>query len=90
MSKRYDEEFRREAVKLVLEGGVKTSRASRDLGVSEATLSKWVTQARGEEPRPLSESETEELKRLRKENAQLRMERDILKKATAYFARDIK
>ena len=90
MSKRYDEDFRREAVKLVIEGGVKASRASRDLGVSEATLSKWVKQARGEAPQPVSESESDELKRLRKENAQLRMERDIFKKATAYFARDTK
>jgi transposase len=90
MSKRYDEEFRREAVKLVIEGGVKARRAARDLGVSEPTLSKWISEARGKEPKPLSESEREELKRLRKENSQLRMERDILKKATAYFAKDIK
>lgn len=90
MSKRYDEEFRREAVKLVIEGGVKASRAARDLGVSEPTLSKWINEARGKEPKPISESERDELRRLRKENAQLRMERDILKKATAYFAKDIK
>lgn len=87
MAKRYDEEFRREAVKLVLEGGVPASRAAKDLGVGESTLNKWLIAAKGSSPVPISESEREELKRLRKENAQLRMERDILKKATAYFAK---
>ena len=90
MAKRYDEEFRREAVKLVIEGGVKASRAAQDLGVSEGTLSKWISEARGKELKPFSEGEREELRRLRKENAQLRIERDILKKATAYFAKDTK
>ena len=90
MGKRYDEEFRREAVRLVLEGGVSVVRAAIDLGISETTLNKWINEARGKESNPLSENEREELKRLRKENAQLRMERDILKKATAYFAKDTK
>ena len=88
MPRRYDDEFRREAVKLVLEGGVSASRVSRDLGVSATTLSKWVSAAKGASPEPISESEREELKRLRKENTQLRIERDILKKCTAYFAKD--
>ena len=87
MPRRYDEEFRREAVKLVLEGGLRPSRVARDLGVSETSLSKWLAAAKDASPEPISESEREELKRLRKENAQLRVERDILKKATAYFAR---
>lgn len=88
MGKKLDEEFRREAVKLVLEGGVPAARAARDLGVSQTTLGKWLTAARGTESESLSESEREELKRLRKENVQLKMERDILKKATAYFAKN--
>lgn len=88
MGKKFDEEFRREAVKLVLEGGVPAARAARDLGVSQTTLGKWLTAARGTESESLSESEREELKRLRKENVQLKMERDILKKATAYFAKN--
>ena len=88
MPRRYDEEFRREAVKLVVEGGMRASRVASDLGVSETTLSKWLTAAKGASPEPCSESEREELKRLRKENVQLRMERDILKKATAYFAKN--
>ena len=90
MGKRYEEEFRREAVRLVIEGGVSVVRAAIDLEISETTLSKWIKEVRGKEPVPLAENEREELKRLRKENAQLRMERDILKKATAYFAKDTK
>ena len=86
MVRKFDEEFRREAVNLVL-GGVSAVRAAADLGVSQTTLSKWVAAARGSQAETVSETEHEELKRLRKENAQLRMERDILKKATAYFAK---
>lgn len=89
MAKRYSEEFRSEAVRLVIDGGVKLKRAASDLGVSEASLSNWIKEAQGEGGM-LSTDEREELKRLRKENLQLRMERDILKKATAYFARDTK
>lgn len=87
--KKYDEEFRREAVRLVREGGLSVQRAASDLGVGESTLSKWVAAVQGEAPQPLVESERQELSRLRKENMQLRMERDILKKATAYFARSV-
>ena len=87
MGRKFDDEFRREAVNLVL-GGVSAARASADLGVSQTTLSKWVAAARASQEEPVSETEHEELKRLRKENAQLRMERDILKKATAYFAKN--
>lgn len=87
MAKRHDEEFRREAVRLVTEDGVPLRRAATDLGIGESTLNRWVAAAREAGPKPLSESEREELKRLRKENAQLRVERDILKKATAYFAK---
>ena len=88
MGRKFDEEFRREAVKLVMEGGVPAARAARDLGVGQTTLSKWLAAARGAKDESLPESEREELKRLRKENAQLKMERDILKKATAYFAKN--
>jgi len=47
MPKRYDEEFKREAVKLVLEGGVPAARAAADLGVGETSVSKWLAAARG-------------------------------------------
>jgi transposase-like protein len=46
MGKKFDEEFRQEAVRLVLEGGVPAVRAARDLGVSQTTLSKWLTAGR--------------------------------------------
>ena len=85
--KRYDEEFKREAVRMVLEGGVSASQVARDLGVSETGLSKWLSASRDAKSSGVTESEREELKRLRKENAVLRTERDILKKAATYFAR---
>ena len=87
MGKKFSEEFKAEAVRLVVEGGVPASRAASDLGIGESTLTKWLKLQRGQSPEPLSLSEREELKQLRKENATLRMERDILKKATAYFAK---
>lgn len=89
MPKRYDEEFRREAVKLVREGGVPVARAATDLGIGESTLAKWIAASGSNGANAeLVESERDELKRLRKENIQLRLERDILKKATAFFAKN--
>jgi transposase len=89
MPRKFDEEFRQEAVKLVREGGVPVLRAAEELGIGVSTLNKWVGAASGSHSsgNELLESEREELKRLRKENLQLKVERDILKKATAYFAR---
>lgn len=87
MGKRFTEEYKAEAVKLVTEGGLTIGRAASDLGIGLSTLTKWLQQQRAEVPEALSLSEREELKQLRKENATLRMERDILKKATAYFAK---
>ena len=84
----FDEQFRREAVQLVTDGGVPIGQACRDLGVGRSTLEKWVAAARAVSPEAITESERDELKRLRKENVQLKMERDILKKATAYFAKN--
>ena len=88
MARRFSEEFRAEAVRLVIDGGVPVSRACRDLGIGQSTLEKWLAAAKAGAPEALTESEREELKRLRKENTQLKMERDILKKATAFFARN--
>jgi len=89
MPRKFDEEYRSQAVKLVRESGVPVKRAASELGIGESTLSKWLAAANGQagSEASLVESEREELKRLRKENLQLRMERDILKKATAYFAK---
>lgn len=89
MTRRFTEEFRTEAVRLVNEHGLSVARAAKDLGIGQSTLSKWLAAA-GQVPgaESLSESEKEELKRLRKENHTLRMERDLLKKATAFFSRN--
>ena len=83
------EELKREAVKMVLESGVSRLSVSQQLGIGQSTIDKAIAiyrkQTTGAEE--LNISEREELKKLRRDNAELRMERDILKKATAYFAR---
>ena len=87
----YPEEFRREAIKLALLGDKPQRQLAKDLGISEVTLRNWLKQekaARGERPDGLSREEREELKRLRDENAKLRMEREILRKAAVFFARE--
>jgi len=86
----YSEEFRSEAVRLAREPGNTMRSVARDLGVSYESVRKWVHQADIDEGRKegLSTEEREELRRLRKENLRLRQERDILKKAAAFFARE--
>lgn len=78
--KKYDREFREGAVRIVEETSKPIAVVARDLGVNEGTLGNWVTRARAErEGRgELSAGDVEELKRLRAENAELRMERDVL------------
>jgi transposase len=90
----YTSEFRRQAVEMVLREGLGIAEASRQLSLSPKTLTNWVRRAKGGEPlaaaaprREVTEQEAE-LSRLRRENAELRMERDILKKASAYFAQE--
>lgn len=91
---KYPPEFRAEAVELVKRSSDRSIvEIARDLGISDSTLSNWVradreAQARAADPEGLSESEREELKRLRKEIVDLRMDREILRKAAAYFARE--
>ena len=84
--KRFTEEYKKEAIKLVKEGGLSVNRAAKDLGIGDSTLGKWLRVAAENSPEPLTLNEKEELRELRKEVNQLRMERDILKKASAYFA----
>jgi transposase len=79
--RKFDREFRAGAVRIVLETGKPIAQVARDLGVHEGTLGNWVNQAKaaagnGGDGR-LSESEREELQRLRRENAELAMERVI-------------
>ncbi len=85
----YSKEFKEEAVRLVLEHGYSQAEAGRNLGVSDKNINRWVMEAK--KPKKDSSSLTddqEELKRLRKEVNQLRLEREILKKAAAFFARE--
>jgi len=84
-------EYKDEAVKLVLTTGRAVATVARELGVNEATLGRWVTafKARNETGQTeVTESERTELLRLRKENADLKMDRAFLKKASIFFAQE--
>jgi transposase len=94
MSK-YDKAFKEEAIRLALTSPQPLSKTARDLQIKETTLYSWVSQAKAKSPVIKDESGNqtnilEELNRLRKENIRLREERDILKKATAFFAKHSK
>lgn len=80
-------EFKKEAVALVTEQDYTVARAATSLGISSKTLHTWVTLARSQPDGVLSDDERTELKRLRKENKELRPEKEILKKASALFAK---
>jgi transposase len=91
---RYTKEFRLEAVKLVTEDGLSWAEAARRLSLPISTLANWVKAYKagklgdvGKTYRPLTEIEME-LARTKKELAEVKMERDILKKAAAYFAKE--
>ncbi len=95
MSKRkmkYAKEFKIEAVKLVNEQGYKQAEAAERLGIDPKNLSRWIKEAK--EPRLMGgrksvvTEEHKELEALRKENKRLKLERDILKKAAAFFANE--
>lgn len=83
----YAPEFKAEAVRLVRTSSDSIRKIARDLGVNVATLRVWVNAARPQPEVPLTDDERTELTRLRRENRELRMERDILKKATVFFAK---
>ena len=91
--RRYSREFKIQAVKMVTEQGLSVSEVSADLGVHANVLRKWKNQFAEDAEQAFpgngkASAEQEELRRLREENRQLRMERDILKKATAFFAKE--
>ena len=90
MSRKYTEEFKSEAVKLITEGGYSQAEVSRNLGVSDSNIHRWVSEHLSIKPKKDKDAicKEEELKRLRKEVAQLKMEREILKKAAAFFANE--
>ena len=85
--RKFSPEFKAEAVRLVMETDAPLSTIAQQLGIGKGLLSRWVEAARPQPQERLTEDERSELARLRRENLQLRMERDILKKATAFFAR---
>ena len=87
----YTEDFKREAVALVTEQGYKIAEAARSLDIGANLLGRWRRQFEEEACGVrLTADEREELKRLRKEVRNLRMEKEILKKASQYFAKEMK
>jgi transposase len=89
--RRYDAEFKEGAVRIVRETGKPIAQVARDLGINAGTLENWVAKDRrareGGDGR-LTESERAELARLRRENAELAMERDVLKRSVALWVKE--
>ena len=90
--RRFTKDFKADAVALVLDGDLTVAQVARDLGVGEGSLGNWVRQARidrGDRP-GLTTAERTELAQLRRENAKLRKERELLKRATAVRVKDLR
>ena len=93
MVKRYDKEFKIEAVQLALEPGNTQAQVQRELGIGQGVISRWKREFKldGEDAFPGKgrlKTQDEELRSLKRENERLRRERDILKKAVAIFSED--
>ncbi|MCW2899919.1 MAG: Transposase [Streptosporangiaceae bacterium] len=86
--RKFDEDFKQGAVRLVFETGKPIAQVARELGVNEGTLGNWVGKARRDRDggnAALTEDERAELARLRRENSELRMQRDVLKRSVALW-----
>lgn len=86
--RKYSSEFKEEAVKLVLEQGYRTTEAARNLGIHPSLLGKWKRELEDDTGIGGHKALQAELNRLRKENKRLKQEREILKKAAAFFAKE--
>ena len=91
--KKYTREFKQDAVRLVTEQSYNQSEAARNLGIDRGMLGRWVKELQEDESEAFrgngkQTSEQALLRQLREENRRLKMERDILKKATAFFAKE--
>jgi transposase len=90
-NKQYSAEFKEEAVALVHDQGYSVSEAAKSLGIGTSLLYKWKEKIEAQRAgKSISEDERTELKRLRQENKRLRMEKEILKKASMFFAKEMK
>ncbi|MGH3495234.1 MAG: transposase [Sciscionella sp.] len=89
--RKFDEDFKQGAVRLVFETGKPIAQVARELGVNDGTLGNWCATARRRREgahEVLSETERAELARLRRENAELRMQRDVLKRSVALWVNE--
>jgi transposase len=90
--RKFSHEFKTETVRLVRDSGKSVGAIARELGLTETALRRWVQQSEVDSGRgaagALTMGEREELAQLRRENKRLRLEREILKKATAFFAKE--
>ena len=84
--RKFSKEFKREAVRLLRDSGKSITQVARELGIGSGLLTQWKQLVEAEEKTGVTPDELEELKQLRKENARLRMEVEILGEATAFFA----
>ena len=88
----YSQEFQRDAIEMVQASGRPVAQIADELGVNRATLRGWVRRAQKQSALAeagVGRDELDELARLRKENAELKLEREILRKAAAYFAKEM-
>ena len=91
--KKYSKEFKLETINLVLQQGYTINEVAANLGIHVSMINRWIREYRQSQQNAFKgngslSSEQQELRRLREENSKLKMERDILKKAAAFFARE--
>jgi transposase len=91
--RKFGSEFKREAVRQAMQPGNAVATVAQDLGVHESVLRRWIKEfgsgpADKASERPLKNAQAQEIERLKRELARVKMERDIIKKALGYFAKD--